>query len=152
MTRLFRKAGLGLVAATVLALTLLPARDIRSQEVKRSPIEGAWKQVGQKNGEAEDYQKPPEGTEMIKYVTGGRFVWTIVRDGQIVAAAGGKYTVDKDKYTETIEYTHGEGQESLRGQTFNFTWKVDGNTWLHVGSIKVSGQEFKIDEKWERCK
>jgi len=90
--------------------------------------------------------------EMIKYVTGGRFVWTIASQGRLIAAAGGKYTVDKDKYTESIEYIHGDGQATLAGKTFDFTWKVDGNTWLHVGTIKIGDQDVKIDEKWERCK
>ena len=156
MTRTFRMAGLGLAALTALALMVLPARNVRSQAEQRgdkpSPIEGAWRLVEQKNGDAQEYQKLPEGTEEIKYVTGGRFIWTVVKDGRIQAAAGGRYTVDKDKYTETIEYTHGEGQEALVGKTFDFTWKLDGNTWLHVGSIKVNNQDVKIDEKWERCK
>jgi len=149
-------AGLSLVALTAFALTVLPARDVRSQDEKRgdkpSPIEGAWTMVEQKNGEAQAYQKLPEGTEQIKYVTGGRFVWTVVREGRILAAAGGTYTVDKDKYVESITYIHGEGQAELVGKTFDFTWKVDGNTWHHVGTIKVGDQDFKIDEKWERCK
>ena len=156
MTRTFRTAGLSLVALTAFTLTVLPARDVRSQDGKQgdkpSPIEGAWKLVEQKNGEAQAYQKLPEGTEMIKYVTGGRFVWTVVREGRILAAAGGTYTVDKDKYVESIAYIHGEGQAALVGKTFDFTWKVDGNTWLHVGTIKLGDQDFKIDEKWERCK
>jgi hypothetical protein len=33
-------------------------------------------------------------TEMSKYVTGGRFVWTIVQKGQILAVPDGKYTVN----------------------------------------------------------
>jgi len=152
MTRTFRMAALGLVALTALALAVLPAREVRSQVDKPSPIEGAWKLVVQRNGDLEDYQKEPEGTEMIKYVTGGRFVWTIVREGQLLAAAGGKYTVNKDKYAESIEYGYGEGQASLVGKTFNFTWRLDGTTWLHVGLIKLDGQDYKIDEKWERCK
>jgi hypothetical protein len=153
MTRTFRLAGPCLAALTALALIVLPVRTVHSQDTKPSPLEGAWKQVAQKNGDAADYQKPPEGTEMIKYVTGGRFVWTIVKDGRVLAAAGGTYTVDKDnKYSESIEYTHGEGQEPLVGKTFNFTWKIEGNTWLHVGELKLGDQTVKIDEKWERCK
>ena len=156
MTRTLRTAGLSLVALTAFALTGLPARNARSQDdkasVKPSPLDGAWKLVEAKRGEGQDYTKPPEGTEMIKYVTGGRFVWTVVQDGRVSAAAGGKYTVDKDKFTESIEYVHGEGQASLVGKSFDFTWKVDGNTWLHVGTIKVNDQEIKIDEKYERCK
>jgi hypothetical protein len=145
-----------MIALTAFALTVLPARNVRSQDDKGGekpcPIEGAWKLIEQKNGEATEYQKLAEGTEEIKYVTGGRFIWTVVKEGRILSAAGGKYTVDKDKYTESIEYIHGEGQASLVGKTFDFTWKIDGSTWLHVGSIKVDGQELKIDEKWERCK
>jgi len=156
MTRTFRTSGLSLVALTAFALTILLVRDVRSQDDKPgdkpSPIDGAWKLVESKNGDAQDYQKPLEGTEMIKYVTGGRFVWTIVNDHKIVGAAGGKYKVDKDKYSESIEYTHGDGNAPLAGKAFDFTWKVDGNTWLHAGVIKVNDQDVKIDEKWERCK
>jgi hypothetical protein len=137
-------------------LVLLPARGVRSANVERddkpAPVEGAWKLTVSKNGDAQDYQKPPEGSQMIKYVVGGRFVWTIAREGKLELAAGGKYTVDGDKYTETIEYTHGEGQSALVGKTFDFTWKMDGGTWLHVGVLKLDGGDVKIDEKWERCK
>ena len=42
--------------------------------------------------------------------------------------------------------------ESFVGSTFEFTVKVDGDTITKVGTIKVGGQDYKIDEKWERCK
>ena len=152
-----RKAGLGLVALAAIALTVLPARDARSDDAKAgekpSPVEGAWKHVEQKNGDAQDYQKLPEGMEMVICITGGRFVWTVVKDGKIVTAAGGKYKVDKDTYSEIIEFVHGAGvPASFVGSTFDFTAKVDGDTWHKVGTIKVSGQDYKIDEKWRRCK
>lgn len=136
---------------TATALTIALARDVRCQEAAAAPIEGAWKLVEQKNGDSPDYQKLAEGMQMIKFVTGGRFIWKVSQGGKIVAAMGGKYTVDKDKYSETIEYALGEGQEALVGKTFDFTWKLDGKTWLHVGTIKVNDQDVKIDEKWERC-
>ncbi len=145
-----RTARSGLACFTASALIVLLARDTRSQEAVPCPLEGAWKLVEQKNGDSADYQKPAEGTEMVKYVTGGRFVWTVVKDGKIVSAMGGKYKVDKDKYSETIEYVHGE-DDSFVGKTFDFTWKMDGKTWLHVGAIKLNDQDIKIDEKWERC-
>src|SRR4051812_37136188 len=152
MTRTFRTAGLSLVALIAFVLAVLPARAVRSQDDKLSAIEGAWKLVQHKYGESQDYQKLPEGTEIFKYVTGGRFVWTVVKDGRILAAAGGSYTVNKDKYAESIEYSHGEEWASLVGKTFDFTWKVDGTTWLHVGAIKVEDRDLKIDQQWERCK
>lgn len=155
MTRTFRRAGLSLVALTAFALVVLSARDLRSQDDKQgdkpSPIEGAWKLVERKNGEAQDYQKLPEGVEMIKYITGGRFVWTIVKEGRILGAAGGKYKVDKDRYAESIEYIEGEGNASLVGRTFDFTGKVNGRKLHQVGVIKFNDQDLKIDEKYERC-
>jgi hypothetical protein len=152
MTRSFRAGGLDLLCLTVVVGLVCLARDVRSQAEKPGQIEGVWTLVEQKNGDAQEFQKLPEGSEQIKFVTGGRFVWVLVREGRIVGAAGGKYTVDKDKYIENIEYAHGEGQTSLVGKAFEFTWKFDGNTWHHVGVIKVDGQDLKIDEKWQRCK
>jgi hypothetical protein len=152
MTRTYRSNALIVVCVTAFALTLAQARDVPSQDGKPGPLDGAWKLIEAKNGGAQEYQKLPEGTQEIKYVTGGRFIWIVFREGQITAAAGGKYTVEKDKYTEVIEYFVGDGQQSLVGKTFDFTWKLDGGTWLHVGVIKVNDQDLKIDEKWERCK
>jgi hypothetical protein len=152
MTRLFRTVALSVAALTALALTVLPGRAALTEDDKPCPIEGAWKLIELKNGDAQEYQKLSDGMQMFKLVTGGRIIWTRVKDGRIDTAAGGKYTVDKDKYTETIEYVHPEGQAALVGKTFDFTWKVDGDTWLHVGSLKIDNQEIKIDEKWQRCK
>jgi hypothetical protein len=156
MTRAFRTAGLSLLALTAFTMTVLRTRDVRSQDdkpgEKPSPVEGVWRLVERRNGQARDYEKLQEGTEQIKYVTAGRFVWTVVRQGRVQGAAGGKYTVDKDKYTETTEYIHHEDNLPLLGNTFSFTWKVDGNSSLLVGLLKINGQDFKIDEKWERYK
>ncbi|HKI19333.1 MAG TPA: hypothetical protein VKA15_15710, partial [Isosphaeraceae bacterium] len=104
----FKTARFSLVCVSASALTILLARDVRCQEAQPCPLEGAWKLVEQKNGDAQEYQKQAEGTEMIKYVTGGRFVWTIVKGGKIVSAMGGRYKVDKDKYSESIDYVYGE--------------------------------------------
>ena len=153
MTGTIRTTGHSLITLAALALIVLPAREVRSQGDKPSPLEGAWKQVEQKNGDAQEYQKLPEGMEMINFVTGGRFVWTVVSQGRVVSLAGGKCRVDGDKYSESIEYISGQGvPESFVGSTFDFTCKVEGDTLHQVGTIQVNGQDFKIDEKWERCK
>ena len=55
--------------------------------VKPSSIEGAWKLVARRGSDKQDYQPLPAGVEMIKYMTAGRYVWTIVKDGRIIAAA-----------------------------------------------------------------
>lgn len=157
MTRTVRTVGIALAAVTAFALTALPARDARSDDAgaprKPHPIEGAWKQVAQKNGDAQEYQSLTDGREFIECITGGRFVWTVVKDGKLLASAGGRYKADKATFTEIIEFVHGDGvPESFVGSTFEFTAKLDGDTWHKVGTIKVNGQDYKIDEKFERCK
>ena len=72
---------------------------------------------------------------------------------RLTGVAGGRYKAEKDKFTEIIEYVSGEGvPESFVGNSFEFTIKIDGDTMTKVGTIQVNGQDFKIDEKWERCK
>ena len=150
-----RAARLGLLALT--ALAALTCHETRSDDIKAAPrpnpIEGAWKQVEQKNGVAQEYQKVPEGTEFVDCITGGRFVWTVVKDGKLLASAGGRYKVDKDKFSEIIEFVHGAGvPESFVGSTFEFTVTFEGDALRKAGTIKVNGQDYKIDEKWERCR
>lgn len=146
MNRTLRWAGIGLVAMSALALA---AR----AEDKAKSIEGAWMQVEQKNGDAQAYQKLPDGMVMTDCIVGGRFIWTMVQNGKLVALAGGRYKSEKDKFTEIIEYVSGEGvPESFVGSSFEFTVKIDGDTFTKVGMIKLNGQDYKIDEKWERCK
>jgi hypothetical protein len=89
---------------------------------------------------------------MTDCIVGGRFIWTIVREGKVVGVAGGRYKTDKDKFTETIEYVSGDGvPESFVGNSFDFTVKIDRDKMTKVRTIQVGGQDFKIDEKWERC-
>ncbi|HWE36986.1 MAG TPA: hypothetical protein VG406_10505 [Isosphaeraceae bacterium] len=146
MTRTIRRAGIGLMALA--AFVLSPRADDKAK-----PVEGAWKQVEQKNGDAQDYVKPPDGVEMTDCIVGGRFIWTVVQNGKVVGVAGGRYKSEKDKFTEIIEYVSGPGvPESFVGNSFVFTVKVEGDTMTKVGTIKVNGQDFKIDEKWERHK
>jgi hypothetical protein len=120
---------------------------------KTASVEGAWKQVEQKNGGAEVYQKFPDGMDMTDCIVDGRFIWTIVQNGKVLGVAGGRYKWEKDKFSEIIEYVSGQGiPESFVGSTFEFSVKVDGDAMTKVGTIQVNGQDYKIDEKWERCK
>jgi hypothetical protein len=145
MNRIIRIALIGLTASFGLGMTAFA-------DDKAKSVEGAWKQVEQKNGQAEEYQKVPDGTVMTELIVGGRFIWTIVQKGKVVGVAGGRCKTDKEKFTEIIEYVYGDGvPESFVGSSFDFTVKIDANKMTKVGTIQVGGQDFKIDEKWERC-
>jgi hypothetical protein len=146
MTRTIRMAVIVLMVSSALATTTFA-------DDKPNSVEGAWSQVEQKNGAAQEYQKVPDGMTMIDHIVGGRFVWTVVQKGKVLGVAGGRYKIDKDKFTEIIEYVSGDGvPESFVGSSFEFTVKVDGEKMTKIGTIQVGGQDFKIDEKWERCK
>ena len=72
---------------------------------------------------------------------------------KVNAAVGGRSTLEKERYTEKIEFAHPDDYAWMVGKTFEFTWTVEGNTWHHVGTLKTDdGQEIKIDEMWERSK
>jgi hypothetical protein len=157
MTTSFFRTGRCLLAFIAIGVTTPLIRDVRSDDDKPrsgpNPIEGAWKHVVQKNGNATEHSKLPEGQECINCITGGRFIWAIVKEGKLIASVGGKYKVDKRKYSEIIEFVYGDTfPESFKGSTFEFTANVDGDTWHKVGTIQLNGRDFKIDEKWERCK
>ena len=146
MTRTLRMAVIGLFALSALA----PDRLRRGQgQVGRRSLEA---------GRAEERRLPgiPEASRRHgddRLHCRGRFIWTIVKDGKVVGVAGGRYKAEKDKFTEIIEYVSGQGiPESFVGSSFEFTVKVDGDTMTKVGTIQVGGQDYKIDEKWERCK
>jgi hypothetical protein len=146
MSRTLRMAGIASVAFFALTLTT------RSDE-KAKPIEGAWKEVEARNGDAQEYQKPPAGAAIHDLIVGGRFALTIVQEGKVVGLIGGRYKSEGEKYTEIIEFVTGEGiPESFVGSSFEFTVKFDGDKFTKVGTIKVDGMDYKIDEKWERCK
>jgi hypothetical protein len=64
-----------------------------------------------------------------------------------------KWNSSRSGGTESIEYVGGQGvPESFVGQSFEFTVKVDGDKMTKVGTIQLNGQDYKIDERWERYK
>lgn len=120
--------------------------DVQKNEARSgNELLGTWQQVsGKFNGQ--EFQ-PPEGTTLIKHVTASQFMFVDVdKDGQIVDAAGGPYTLSADTYAETPAYGTGDFH-GLLGKTQSFAWKVEGNRWFHSGTL-TSG--FTIEEIWER--
>ena len=116
----------------------------------RAIAEGAWRKLGNRNPQTGKIDPPPEGLETIKLIVGGRWVWTLTKDGRAIAGLGGTYTIKDDQYTERVEYAITDGFEAHIGRSFTFTSKYEGNTWNMKGTLVVRDMEFKIDEDWER--
>ncbi len=107
---------------------------------------GTWKMVSAKYG-GNEYTFPA-GTTTLKHVTSSQFMWASYdQDGVVSRTAGGRYTLEGDKYEETPEYGMSNDFDVIKGKAQTFTWKVDGNKWLHTGKLS-SG--LTIDEVWER--
>jgi hypothetical protein len=83
MNHAIRIPMIGLMASFALAMNAFA-------EDKANPVEGAWVQVEQKNGGAQDYVKPPDGTVMTDCIVGGHFIWTVVQKGKVIGVAGGR--------------------------------------------------------------
>jgi hypothetical protein len=101
---------------------------------------GTWKLVS---------PKLPEGYVQVKHVTPVGFMWaTYDKDGEVVAALGGSYTLKGENYEEVPEYgLSGDLLTALRGKTQSFKWKIEGNKWHHTGKLST-GQ--RIAEVWQR--
>ena len=63
----------------------------------------------------------------------------------VQASHGGTYTLDGDKYAETIEYAVEDMKEYI-GRTFGFQVRVEGDT------LFLKGTNNPLDEVWKRVK
>jgi hypothetical protein len=107
---------------------------------------GTWKSVYAKYDGKEAPR--PEGFTVLKHVTPTQFMWAAFdKEGKVVAALGGSYTLKGHDYVELPEYGLGEVLDQLKGKPQQFTWKIEGNKWYHNGKLS-SG--LTIDEVWER--
>jgi hypothetical protein len=109
---------------------------------------GTWKQIKAKFGGKES--KIPEGTTQLKHITSTHFMFVDYdKDGKVIDALGGPYTLQGEKYIETPEYGGGtiiEVFKILKGKPQSFECKVEGNKWYHNGTLSNGPT---IEEVWE---
>lgn len=127
-------------------LVALSAFTARAEEPKaENKLVGTWKQVSAIYGGREF---KPEGVTTLKHVTPTQFMWASYdRDGVVSRTAGGGYTIKGDVYEETPEYGMSGDFDIIKGKAQTFTWKIDGNKWIHKGTLSNG---LTIDEVWER--
>jgi len=104
---------------------------------------GTWVLVGKPGKVGE----PPAAGGRLKFRTGRH--WTMTQanpdTGLTVMHDGGTYTLDGDKYVETIEYANQSTANDI-GKSFMFTVKVEGDTMTQTGI----GNPYT--EVWKRLK
>jgi hypothetical protein len=104
---------------------------------------GTWVLVGRPGKVGE----PPAAGGRLKFRT--RRHWTMTQANPdtslTVMHDGGTYTLDGDKYVETIEYANQSTANDI-GKSFMFTVKVEGDTMTQTGI----GNPYT--EVWKRLK
>lgn len=89
----------------------------------------------------------PAAGGRLKFRTGKH--WTMTQSdsetGRVVMHDGGTYTLEGDRYTETIAYANASTAGDI-GKTFMFTVKVEGDTMTQIGV----GNPYT--EVWKRLK
>jgi hypothetical protein len=136
-----------LLAGLVPTTTCIAADEPKREQNPQNPLVGTWTLVSARYGGREF--KFPAGVTHIKHVTPTQFMWaTYDSDGNVTRAAGGKYTLEGTRYQETPAYGLGDDFEIIKGKVQAFTFKVDGNTWYHNGTLS---NDLTIEEVWVRA-
>jgi hypothetical protein len=118
-----------------------------------SPLMGTWEMISSRVTRGDsvlaDVRAPEVRSLKVLDLTHFSFI-TVRRDTQFVRAAAGRYTTQRHTateghYTEVSEIGSSPG---LRGRTFNFTYRLEGDTWYHKGGVGTA----TIDEVWRRVR
>ncbi len=113
-------------------------------------LDGAWRLVSYKPADADEARKVPEGLQMTKLVTGGRFVSVLAKDGKVVQLTGGRCAVEGERYYERAAFVLDGQDEWMVSAPGAFRWRLEGDRWYHEGVIRGRKQEARISEVWER--
>jgi hypothetical protein len=146
-----RKISMAVLVSLVALAAFTPGRstaDGPKQAEARTGNElvGTWKMVKAKYGGTE--AKILDDHTEFKHITPTQFMLVAFdKDGKVIAAIGGPYTLKGDKYEETPVYGLSDIFTLVKGKPQSFTWKVEGNKWYHNGTLS-SG--LTIEEVWER--
>lgn len=103
-------------------------------------VEGVWQKVTP--------VAPRDDAPAIKLLTGGHFAFgTELEQGRYIWAGGGTYTHTGELYTETVTY---HSIPSLVGRTIEFKCIFRNGLWYHTADFEAGGEEYHIEEIWER--
>ena len=128
-----------LLVSSFLALTVAHAH-------AADPLAGAWQFVSGRYTDADGKVTEASAPELrsLKVLNNSRFVYiTTKKDGEFVRSAGGEYTIAGNAYAEKIDAS---SAEVMRGKTYSFEWRVEGDLWYHTGMK----DGVRLEEIWRR--
>lgn len=110
-------------------------------------LEGTWRMVKQERVYSDStVDHSDRWGPGFKILNSTHFAWgRETEDGSEVLAGGGwyEYYPEKNLYIEHIQY---HSETDFAGQTLEFTAKVNGDTWVHIGDVG----DYKLREVWKR--
>jgi hypothetical protein len=128
-----------LLVSSILTLTVAQAH-------AADPLAGAWQFVSGRYTDADGKVTEASAPELrsLKVLSASRFVYiTTKKDGEFVRSAGGEYAINGDAYAEKIDAS---SAEVMRGKTYSFEWRVEGDLWYHTGMK----DGVRLEEIWRR--
>lgn len=126
-----------LISLTTAAFGQLPSNE----------LEGTWRMVSQKIVYPDSVvDQSDDWGPGYKILNSTHFAWgRETGNGEEVLAGGGRYSYNPETntYVEYIEY---HSDPDLAGSKIEFTARVEGDTWYHIGDLG----NYKLREVWER--
>jgi hypothetical protein len=93
----------------------------------------------------------PHEVVHLKHITPTHF--TVVtyeaQTKKVTVVGGGRYSLQDGTYKEWVDYAMGGTLPELLGQEQSFTLRMDGDQWIHSGTLTNGA---KIEEVWERVR
>ncbi|MBL0745003.1 lipocalin-like domain-containing protein [Chryseolinea lacunae] len=130
-------------------------------ETANVQIEGTWRLLSSEHTVNDStVRNDPAGTTMIKIINGSHFAF-MLHDERVAgdtltprtfSAGGGRYTLDKDQYTEHLDYCSARNYE---GNDFTFTVTIHGDTLIQTGveklkTLGIGEHDVPLVEKYVR--
>lgn len=126
---------------------LLTGAGVAWGQLPANELEGTWKMVSQELVYPDSVvDQSDQWGPGYKILNSTHFAWgRETEDGSEVLAGGGWYEYDpeNDVYVEHIEY---HSDPAFAGQSLEFTARVEGDTWYHIGDLG----NYKLREVWKR--
>lgn len=117
--------------------------------VGENKLIGTWKLVSSKYAGVDT--PIAEGATLIKHITPTHFMWAhCEKQGKVVVATGGSYTLKGDDYQETPEYSTARGFDAYKNKPVTFKCRIEKNKWYHTGNVTAGMKVVTVEEVWER--
>lgn len=114
------------------------SRNVSATQINKNEIEGTWILIKSNNSNS---------LVNTKIITKNSFIWYgINSQNDIVTGAGGKYTLEGDKYTEHIDFTY-NGMKLFKGKKTIFKIELKDNKLIMKGMFN---DNISLIEEWKR--